>query len=91
MVSQFRTSEEEGLVNFGGGKWVKATKDHTCDGCLGPIAKGESHYNYRGMYDGEWQNWRMHEECFEAWEANGCGEFTMGSFDPPERSNDCQK
>ena len=73
------------MSDFGEGKYVKARWRHRCVACWWPIEKGELHYNYRGMYGGEWQNWRMHVECEEDWEINGCEEFTPGDFEPPER------
>lgn len=71
--------------DFGGGKWVVGRKLHRCTACYALIAKGESHYNYRGMYENEWQNWRMHKECFDAWDADGCEEFMPGDFPAPDR------
>jgi hypothetical protein len=73
------------VSDFGEGKWIIGRKRHRCDGCFGPIPKGETHYNYRGIWQGEWQNWRMHEECFEGYDAEGDGEFTLGSFEMPDR------
>jgi hypothetical protein len=45
--------------------WPKAAKDHRCEWCGEPIPKGERHYQYTGIWQGEWQYWRMHEECRE--------------------------
>lgn len=41
-----------------------AQKEHRCEWCYGPIPKGEKHAQYKGMWDGDWQNWRMHNECY---------------------------
>lgn len=73
------------MADFGDGKWVKGTKRHRCVACYGPIPEGESHYHYRGMYSGDWQNWRMHKECHDSWDADNCDEFTPGDFPVPER------
>lgn len=77
------------MANFGEGKLVRGRKRHKCDGCLGPIPLGEEHFNYRGVYDGCWQNWRMHKECFEQLDADSASEygyeFMPGCFDMPER------
>jgi hypothetical protein len=74
------------MTDFGEGKFVVGRKSHRCDGCLGPIPKGESHYNFRGMYDGEWQNWRMHEECHDDFYRNNDEpEFNPGDFEMPDR------
>ena len=74
------------MSDFGEGKWIIGRKRHRCEYCYGPIPKGEKHYNYRGMYDGEWQNWRMHEECQEDY--YDCGDydgFTPGGAEIPDR------
>ena len=73
------------MADFGEGKWVKGSKPHRCVGCWTQISKGEVHFNYHGRYDGDWQNWRMHKECQESWDVNGCGEFTPGDFPIPDR------
>jgi len=73
------------MSDFGDGKWVVGHKRHRCDACMGPIPAGESHYNYRGMYGGDWQNWRMHKECFDDYVREQDEEFTMGSFEMPDR------
>ncbi len=73
------------MSDFGGDKVVIGRKRHRCGYCWSPIVKGEAHHNYRGMYDGEWQNWRMHVECFDDYAENGYGEFTSGEAPTPER------
>ena len=42
----------------------KAAKNHICEQCGGSIPKGEIHIQGNGMWEGEWQNLRMHKECF---------------------------
>lgn len=71
-------------------KWVKARKPHQCEYCIGPIVIGETTMNVRGKYDGEFQNYYLHEECHEeiSMETKICGgeyEFTFGEGEPPER------
>ncbi len=73
------------MSDFGDGKWVVGRKDHRCEACLWVIPDKESHYQFKGMYDGEWQNWRMHRECYDAYYADDCGEFMPGDFPVPER------
>ena len=73
------------MSDFGESKWVIGRKRHRCEYCFGPIPKGERHIHHGGMYDGEWQNWRMHEECHEDYDAYGESEFTSGCFDMPDR------
>ena len=53
------------MNNFGETRTVVGRKDHRCIWCGGPIPKGESHNHFSGMWEGEWQNWRMHHECYE--------------------------
>lgn len=77
------------MSDFGEGKWVSGTKAHRCVACYSVIPQGESHYHYKGMYGGEWQNWRMHPECYEAWDKDGCEEFISGEFPVPERIARC--
>ena len=77
------------MSDFGEGHWVIGRKAHRCEGCFGPIPRGEKHFLYKGMYQCEWQNWRMHEECHEDWHTNldlhGDGEFTPGYMPVPQR------
>ena len=47
------------MSGFGEGRWMVGRKDHRCEYCYGSIPQGEEFYHYRGMFDGEWQNWRM--------------------------------
>jgi len=73
------------MSDFGSGVWRKARKRHRCSGCLGPILIGETYYRYVGNYEGEFQNWAMHEECFEDYDTNGECEFMPGDFPMPAR------
>ena len=62
-------------MDFGEGKWIVGRKRHRCVACQGPIPKGENHYHQTGMWEGEWQDWRAHRECHDAWAADGYGEI----------------
>ena len=73
------------MSNFGEGVWVVGNKPHHCVACDGPIPLNERHHHYRGIYGGDWQNWRMHTECYEAYATDGYGEFIKGDFPVPER------
>jgi len=42
-----------------------ARKEHRCEWCGEPIPKGEKHIHGSGVWEGDWQNWRMHNECHE--------------------------
>jgi len=50
---------------FGDTKRPVAAKRHVCVWCSGPIPQGEKHVLYVGEWQGEFQNWRMHEECYQ--------------------------
>jgi len=52
--------------DFGNGFFVPARKKHSCVWCYGHIVVGEVHYRYKGKFEGDWQDWRMHSECEEA-------------------------
>ena len=36
---------------------------HSCVWCYGKIKIHESHQQYVGMYEGDFQDWRVHSEC----------------------------
>jgi hypothetical protein len=42
-----------------------ARKDYRCAWCGESIPKGEKHVYGTGVWEGDWQNWRMHSECNE--------------------------
>lgn len=73
------------MSDCGEGKWVTGIKPHSCAACFAAIAKGEKHYHFKGKWGGDWQDWRMHWECFEAYSEEGCEEFMAGTFEVPER------
>jgi hypothetical protein len=56
--------------------YPKANKEHKCIWCGEGILKGEVHYQFKGKWEGEWQNWRMHKECIDA--ANKTDELREG-------------
>jgi hypothetical protein len=73
-------------MDFGETTRPTARKEHRCEYCYGPIPKGEQHPQFKGMWEGEWQNWRMHEECYSVY----MGDEPMDGFEPgaaecPER------
>jgi hypothetical protein len=72
------------MTDFGEGKHVVGRKRHRCEMCYAAIPQGERHYHFHGMYDGDFQDWRAHEECFEGWQADGDEELTPGDFPVPE-------
>lgn len=58
---------------------------HDCEACFGPIAVGEAYEEQTGIWEGKAFRNRFHFECFEALCEEGEGEFSPGSYDPPER------
>lgn len=62
-----------------------ARKKHRCISCAYPIEVGETYSYQTGNYDGRWYANHMHIECFEDLFAEGEGEFTPYSGEPPER------
>lgn len=72
------------MSDCGGGKFVIGRKRYRCASCQGPIPKGEEHYHQTGQYEGEWQNWRAHQECHEAWAEDGYEELSTDG-EIPER------
>lgn len=76
------------MSNFGEMLHPVARKDHVCIMCFGPIPKGEVHVHYKGMWDGEWQDWRAHDECDSAFQDEPYSYedgFTPGGAEMPER------
>lgn len=43
----------------------KARKNYLCIYCGELILKGETHSKASGKWEGEFQSWRMHNECLE--------------------------
>jgi hypothetical protein len=57
-------------------------KNYRCAWCGQSIPAGEVHYQFVGMWESEFQNWRMHEECHDAADADI--DITMDGFAPFE-------
>lgn len=53
------------MSDFGTHRTPVAAKEHRCEWCGEGISKGERHYQFTGVWGGDWQNWRMHSECHE--------------------------
>jgi hypothetical protein len=54
------------MSDFGEMKAVTGKKDYRCEWCGETILTGERHDHYVGKWEGEFQNWRMHVECYGA-------------------------
>mgnify|MGYP001561660507 CR=1 FL=1 len=74
------------MTDFGETINPTARKDHKCEWCGGKIAKGEVHCQFKGKWQGEFQNWRMHDECYENAEDSDSLQdgFTMYEHGRPE-------
>lgn len=59
------------MSDFGRSYHPKAAKNHRCEWCGETIHRGEIHYQFTGVWEGDWQNWRMHEDCFTDSYSNG--------------------
>ena len=74
------------MSSFGNTEHPVARKEHRCEYCYGPIPQGEKHPHFKGMWDGEWQNWRMHQECYSDYmDGEPIDGFTPGDAEMPER------
>lgn len=51
------------MSNFGGTNHVTTRKPHSCIFCNRAIPVKSNAYNYRGMWEDNWQNWYSCEIC----------------------------
>lgn len=51
------------MSDFGNYKLVKTKKEHSCMYCGRTIPKGIKAFNYRGLFEGDWQNWYACQFC----------------------------
>lgn len=77
------------MSDFGKVRQHTGRKDHVCAWCGETIPKGEKFEHYVGKWQGEFQNWRMHIDCYEAstngdelFEGFGPHEHKRGSTEP---------
>lgn len=52
------------MGEFGETTYPCGRKDHRCEWCGETIPTSEKHAHFVGMWDGEFQDWRMHSECY---------------------------
>jgi hypothetical protein len=64
------------VSDFGLTKMPKGRKDHACAWCGQTIPKGEQHIHFTGVWQGDFQDWRMHDECHNL--ASDTGELQEG-------------
>lgn len=51
------------MSDFGQYAYPRARKQHRCAWCGEGIPVGEKYVRYVGMWEDEFQNWAMHDEC----------------------------
>jgi hypothetical protein len=81
------------MSDFGNYSNPVAAKIHVCEWCAGEINRGEKHVQFKGMFEGDWQNWRMHNECKAVAEADDSLNegFAFGAGEMPEAVKARQK
>lgn len=52
------------MSDFGDISYPVGRKDYRCEWCGQPIPKGEKHGHFVGIFEGDFQDWRMHSECY---------------------------
>ena len=73
------------MSDFGEVTYPAGRKEYRCEWCYGPIPQGEKHAHFVGIWQGEFQNWRMHEECLEASDDARDDGFEAGMGNAPAR------
>ena len=71
------------MSDFGEGKVVKVRKDCRCHWCGEGIAKGKEAFWFKGRWNGDWQDWRMHPECEAAYREDDSYDEGFTPFDNP--------
>lgn len=63
------------MSDFSNYRYPVARKQHKCEWCGESIPVGEKHFQFTGVWESEWQNWRMHQECYSQYidDCNGEG------------------
>jgi hypothetical protein len=71
------------MTNFRESKQVKLRKDKRCSWCGETMHKGSTVYHFKGRWDGDWQDWKMHNECEEACHDGDCLGEGFSLYDNP--------
>lgn len=58
------------MSDFGVTKQIIGRKDHKCEWCGETILTGTLHQHFTGKWQGDFQNWRMHCDCFDYYSEN---------------------
>ena len=64
----------------------KCREEKRCMYCGQMIKVGEIYTHQTGIYDGAWQDTKMHPECFDDMIDFGDGEYELYSGERPERA-----
>jgi hypothetical protein len=78
------------MSDFGEGRTVKAGKQHQCIWCYEHVMVNEYHHHYKGMWEGDWQDWRMHLDCLKACREEQDGESEVHD-EGHERGRTCEE
>lgn len=62
---------------------VISRKIRQCAWCYQRIPTGDQHIHFVGKWEGEFQDWRMHVECFGVYSIDW-GEFMPGENERPK-------
>ena len=54
------------LNSFSCPTWPVASQSYKCAYCIDRIAPGTKHLHFKGVWEGDFQSWRMHLECEQA-------------------------
>jgi hypothetical protein len=54
------------MSEFGVSTHPRARRDYRCEWCGEKIFTGEIHFKFAGVWEGDFQNYRMHLECEKA-------------------------
>lgn len=57
-------------TDFGDTTFPTARKQHRCEWCGEPIEAHARHVKFSGKWEGDFQSWRMHHECFDVADAS---------------------
>ena len=58
------------MSDFGTNTLRVSRKDRRCEWCGEGIPAEEKHQHYVGKFEGEFQDWRMHVECWDNYQTN---------------------
>lgn len=79
------------MSDFGSTTYPSARKAHRCEWCGEAIPVGLRHMYFAGKWEGEWQNWRMHDECYHFNSDEIADGFTPYEGERPTDSGEAQK